>query len=66
MKREPIKEWSGRIIGWIETESNGDKRITYFSGRILGFYKANYDQTTDFYGRIIGRGDQLMTLLNNN
>ena len=61
--RVAIKDFYGRILGWIITSPNGDKRITDFSGRILGFYRANYDHTTDFYGRIIGNGDQLTSLL---
>ena len=64
MDEQPIKEWNGRIIGWIQTKPNGDKVIKAFDGHILGFYNAHYDHTTDFYGRIIGKGDQLMTLLN--
>ena len=63
MQRKPIQEWTGRIIGWLQVESNGDKTLTDFQGSILGYYHVNNDYTTDFYGRIIGWGDQLMTLL---
>ena len=63
MNREPIKEFSGRILGYIETKSNGDQVLTNFSGKILGYYRANTNQTTEFSGRIIGYGNMLMTLL---
>lgn len=57
MAKETIREFSGRIIGYIETKPNGDKVVTAFSGRILGYYFKNRDVTTDFYQRIIARGD---------
>lgn len=59
-----IKDWRGTILGRVKTMSNGDKRLTDFHGRILGFYKKNQDITTDFYGRKVGKGDILLTLLN--
>ena len=65
MKQEPIKSWNGTIIGYICYLSGGDKMITDFHGRMLGFYRANPDHTTDFNGCVIGKGDQLMRLLNN-
>lgn len=63
MAKEAIKDWRGTILGWVETKSNGDKVLTDFYGRILGFYKKGSDTTTDFYGRKVGNGDILMTLL---
>ena len=57
MEKETVRDFSGKIIGTIETESNGDKTVRDFYGRILGFYKKSIDSTTDFYGRIVARGD---------
>ena len=63
-KRETIKNWDGKIIGSIETDSiTGDKLVKNFYGRILGRYIKRLDLTRDFYGRTIGRGDQSMRLL---
>ena len=63
-RREPIKDRNYRTIGFIDiNEETGDKTITTFSGKILGFYYKNYDRTEDFYHRIVGRGDQLVALL---
>ena len=61
--KEPIKDWQGKILGFIETESNGNKVLRDFYGRILGKYDKSLDVTRDFYGRHVGKGDVLMTLL---
>lgn len=63
MKQE-IKDFYGRIIGYIETDVNtGKKTATDFYGRILGYYKKDLDITTDFYGRTLARGDVLSGLI---
>ncbi|MBQ3013714.1 MAG: hypothetical protein IJD75_01070 [Clostridia bacterium] len=61
--KEPIKDWQGKILGFIETESNDNKVLRGFYGRILGKYDKSLDVTRDFYGRQVGKGDALMTLL---
>lgn len=63
MAREAIKDFYGKMLGFIETKPNGDQVITDFNGRMLGFYRAGPDHITDFNGRILGRGNLLMTLL---
>lgn len=63
MQREHIKDWTGKIIGTVETKSNGDKVIKDFYGRIKGTYVKKLDMTKDFYGRPVGKGDQLISLL---
>ena len=57
MAEETIRDFSGRIIAYIETKPNGDKVVKAFSRRILGYYYKNRNATTDFYGKIIARGD---------
>ena len=61
--KEPIKDWQGKILGFVETESNGNKVLRDFYGRILGKYDKNSNVTRDFYGRQVGKDDVLMTLL---
>ena len=61
--KEPIKDWQGKILGFMETESNGNKVLRDFYGRILGKYDKSLDVTRDFYGRQVGKGEMLMTLL---
>ena len=55
--KETIRDFGGSIIGYIETESNGDKKVTDFYGKTLGYYDAGTNTTRDFYKRIIARGD---------
>lgn len=63
MSKEYIKDFYGRVIGTLETKSNGDKTIKDFYGRLKGTYLKNKNVTKDFYGRVIGNGDQLTSLL---
>ena len=59
VEKTSINDWRGKIIGFIETDSNtGNKVIKDFYGRILGRYNKKLDATQDFYGRIVAKGDQ--------
>lgn len=60
----PIKDWKGKIIGYIEEDTLGNKTLRDFYRKILGRYDKRSDITRDFYGKIIGKGDLLMMLLN--
>ena len=62
MAREAIKDWQGKIIGWLEWLGN-KKWLSDFYGRRLGYYDKSLNKTFDFYGRQIGIGDMVMTLL---
>lgn len=64
MEKQTIKDFSGRIIGTIETDASGNKTVKAFSGKILGYYKKNIDATTNFTGKIIARGDATGMLFN--
>ncbi len=57
-QRMKIQDWTGKIIGFIDIEPNGKKTVRDFSFRILGYYKPEFDVTTDFHGRQIAKGDQ--------
>ncbi len=61
-----ITDFYGRILGYVETKSNGDRVATSFYGKILGFYRKDQDKTTDFYGRILGGGDLTSALIYQN
>lgn len=53
-----------QIIGIIKTEPNGDKAAIDFATRkILGFYRASRNVTTDFIGRVLTKGDTVVSLL---
>ena len=62
MALEKLTDWTGKIIGW--TEWQGNKKWLYdFNHRKLGYYDKSFNKTFDWYGRQVGVGDILMTLL---
>ena len=58
-----LRDRNGKIIGRLTLSENGDKMLRDFEGKILGRYHAKTNLTTDFNGRIVGRGDVLTILL---
>jgi extradiol dioxygenase family protein len=64
--REAIKDFYGKIIGWIETDSKGNKIVKDFYGKILGRYDKALDKTMDFYGKVLSKGDITAALIWNN
>ena len=64
MQKIQLRDFHGRIIGTIETDSNGKKTLRDFYGKILGFYDAKRDVTTNFMGQVVAKGDCLTMLLN--
>ena len=58
-----IRDFGGKIIGYIYVKENGDKTVKNFYGKILGYYYAERDVTTNFYGKILARGDIASALL---
>ena len=67
MQQQYIREYpSGKILGIIETDTNGDQIARDFSTRmILGYYRARFDHTTDFHGRVIAKGNCVASLIFN-
>lgn len=63
MEKEIIRDFYGKILGSIETDSNGNKIVRDFYGKILGYYNKTANVTQDFYKRVIGRGDLSASLL---
>ncbi len=61
--REPIKDWTGKILGFVDKEASGKKTLRDFYGRILGTYDPQLNVTREFSGRVVAKGDVLMTLL---
>ena len=64
MEEITIRDFNNRIIGYIQTQQNGDAKIYDFYRRLLGTYNKALDITKDFYGRPIAKGNQLSMLLN--
>lgn len=65
---EYIRDYNTKqIIGIIRTENNGDQAAIDFATRkILGFYRASRDVTTDFIGRILTKGNTVVALIYKN
>jgi hypothetical protein len=64
IQKEKIKDWTGKIIGFIETDTTtGNKVVRDFYGRIKGKYNKRLNVTQDFYGRRVAKGDQVTMLL---
>jgi hypothetical protein len=58
-----IRDFSGKILGKIETDHVGNKIVRDFYGHILGRYDKRNDVTRDFYGKIVARGDNCGLLI---
>ena len=45
-EKKTIRNFARQIKGYVEEKPNGDKVVTDFGGRILGYYHASSDTTT--------------------
>ena len=61
--KEVIRDFYGRILGTITTDSNGNKVARDFYGHIVGKYDKNANVTRDFYGHIVAKGDRVSGLI---
>ena len=64
--KTPIKDFYGRILGFLVPKDGGDVQAWDFYGRILGTYKKALNKTLDFYGRVVGTGDLTSALIYRN
>lgn len=62
-QEQTIRDFYGRILGFIETDAQGNKVARDFYRRIVGRYDKNRDVTTDFYGRVVAKGDIVASLI---
>jgi hypothetical protein len=60
---QQLRDSVGQLIGRIRIQSNGRSAIYDPAGRLLGTYDPQFNITRNVTGRIIGRGDLLVTLL---
>lgn len=61
---EIIRDFAGRQLGIITTEPNGDKTARMWQSRmIVGYYRKGSDHTTDFSGKVVARGDVVVSLI---
>ena len=62
-KRRNYSLFYGKIIGKYQYQSNGDIVVRDFYNRILGYYIVSRDVTTDFYRRVVAKGNAVGMLL---
>lgn len=63
MQEETLRDFYGKIIGYVQTTPSGDKVYRDFYRKIVARYIKASNRTIDFYGRIIGYGDIGTSLL---
>ena len=63
MTEQKIRDFYGRIVGTLETDSQGNVTARDFYGRIKGKYQKYDDTTRDFYNRVISKGNTVASLL---
>ncbi len=63
VSKDAIRDFYGRILGFVETDREGNQQVRAFSGIILGFYDKKNNCTRDFYGKIISKGNTAVGLL---
>ena len=63
ISKEPVRLFSGKIIGYLETDKDGNQQARDFYGKILGTYDKKFNVTRDFYGKIISKGNQVAGLI---
>ena len=62
--KQPILNQSGKVKGF--TNDIGNRVIIEDEqGKLLGFYEKNHDRTYNRSGAIMGKGNQIMILLEN-
>ena len=64
--KEYIKDSRGFIIGSVETQDDGDKTVKDERGFVLGYYKKSQNNTVDYRGFIVARGDSAVSLIYKN
>ena len=62
-KTDIIRDFYGKIIGYIITDAEGNKTAKDFYRRILGYYDKSSNTTKDFYRRVVAKGDALVGLI---
>ncbi len=66
MREEYIRDFPGKIIGILRYLDNGDiEAVDFATRKIIGFYRADTDRTTDFVGRVIAKGNAAVSLIYN-
>lgn len=60
--RQELRDRSGWLVGWREQSGNRIDGRSH-AGRLVGWYDPHRDETRDYAGRLVGRGDLLAALI---
>lgn len=61
---QTIKDFYGKVIGFIEIYDDGHKIVKDFYRKVVGRYDPRTNTTKDFYGKVVAKGDATAMLLN--
>lgn len=61
--KQPIKNSTGKTIGYILTESNGRQVAQNEYGNILGYYDSKLNITQNSYGRKVSEGNTVVQFI---
>ena len=62
MSRQEFRNQYNKLIGWRQKQGDHDVGYDYL-GRIKGYYEPRHDLTKDVVGRIVSRGDTLISFI---
>jgi len=62
-RRETIRDFFGKIIAYIDYKENGDQELRNYQQTVLGRYIVSKNTTTDYFGKILSRGNTLVGLI---
>ena len=63
MQTVTLKDYSGKVLGYIEVENDGNKTVKNFYKQVLGYYDVDRNVTLNFYKQIVARGDMCSMLI---
>ena len=63
MSRETLRDSHSRILGYIETDSNGKQTGRDAHLRLMGYYDPRTNQTRDAHLRMVSYGNTLASLI---
>lgn len=63
LMQDYIRDRNGRIKGFVDTDSQGNKVARTREGRIVGYYKSKMGITTDPFGKIVSYSDTVVSLI---
>lgn len=63
MDRKPIRDASGKLLGFVEQDDRGNQTARSAAGKLLGRYDRESDLTRDPAGKLRTRGNSLTSSL---